>query len=131
MISVEFPDEESLRAATRAIGAVVNAEGAIGDAVTDTPTPAYRAERALDSALLAHEESRPVKVWTLAVLLHVAADTADDAVRKVEDGLLDDGPVTVTRPDGRYMEFLYMNLPEEAQYAYDLSDLSTSRTEGS
>lgn len=59
MITVEFPDEESLRAAVEAVAAKVNAEGAIGDATNETPTPAYRAERVLDSALLWHEESGP------------------------------------------------------------------------
>lgn len=57
MIAVEFPDEESLRAAVEAVAAKVNAEGAIGDSTHETPTPAYRAERVLDSALLAHEEA--------------------------------------------------------------------------
>lgn len=69
-------------------------------------------------------DEQPTKVWTLAALLHVAADSADEAVGKVQDGLYGDGPATITTSPGRSMEFLYLNLPEEAQYAYDLADIN-------
>jgi hypothetical protein len=118
LIVVEFPDEASLRAATEAISAVVSAEGG-----TNEQTPAYRAERALDSKLLDYEESKPpTKVWTMSALLHVVADNAEDAVEMVDAALGSDAPVTVTTPDGHSMQFVWMNLPEAAEYAYDLRE---------
>lgn len=52
LLTVEFPDVEALRAAVDAVAAVVNEQPG------DETLPIYRAERALDSALLAIEQQQ-------------------------------------------------------------------------
>lgn len=71
----------------------------------------------------------PSKVWTVPVLMHIAADSAEDALQRIEDALLEDGPVVVTRtPSNRSIRFVYMNLPvdvSDVEHSYDLSDLES------
>jgi hypothetical protein len=72
----------------------------------------------------------PLHVYTVPVLLHVVADSAEDAVDRLygaADNITDAGPVTLSA-NGRTLTVLYMNLPEGAedydgtQHAYDLTE---------
>lgn len=115
-IGVEFPDEASLRAAVDAIGRIVSKTGEV------ETSPEYRAERALDGALLAYEQStpdgKPERPSQPPMLL--VSGTPADGFKYV-------GPVIPNDPD--LDDYVDRHLRNEYWWYVDLRSLAEARAE--